>query len=367
MPAYNPLLDPPAFPAGRYAPLADRLRRLLGTTNDLVFVQAEAILALEAAATSLARPGMIAINLVSSPYGAFFGQWLARRGATVHEVRADTGRPLTVEAVRQALDVLPEVDLVAMVHAETSSGILNPLETIAPLVKVRGALLVVDAVASFAGHALDVDGLGIDICVTGPQKSVGGPAGLSLATVSAAAWQAVAAADAPSPSNLSLGDLKANWLDKGRGTVPGMPSALEFWALEAAVDGLEAEGLANRIARHELAGRASRAGISALGLTPWVSDDRQASNLATAAPLPVGVDPDRLIAAAAPFGAVLTPGFGEVRDRLIRLDHTGARANFADVLANVVGYGLALRGLGHIVEIGQAAEAVANAYTERAG
>jgi aspartate aminotransferase-like enzyme len=309
---------------------------------------------------------MVAVNIVSSPYGGFFGEWLARQGARVQEVRAEPGRPITIEAVKQALEALPDVDLVAMVHAETSSGILNPLEQIAPLVKAKGALLVVDAVASFAGHALDVDGLGIDVCVTGPQKSAGGPAGLSVATISAAAWQAVAAAGAPSPSNLSLGDLKANWLDKGRGVVPGMPSAVEFWALEAAIDALEAEGLANRIARHELAGKASRAGVSALGLAPWVEDGRQASNLATAAPVPRGTDPDRLIAAAGRFGAVLTAGFGEVRDRLLRLDHTGARANFPNVLTNVIGYGLALRGLGQPVDLGAAAEAVANAYSERA-
>ena len=70
---------------------------------------------------------------------------------------------------------LPSLDLVAAVHAETSSGILNPLPEIAALAKARGALLVVDAVASFGGHALDVDGLGIDVCVTGPQKAMGEP------------------------------------------------------------------------------------------------------------------------------------------------------------------------------------------------
>jgi aspartate aminotransferase-like enzyme len=145
-----------------------------------------------------------------------------------------------------------------------------------------------------------------------------------------------------------------------------MPSALEFWALDAAVDGLEAEGLESRIARHRLAGIASRAGISALGYAPWVGDAAQASNLATAAPIPQGIDPDELIAAAARFGAVLTPGFGEVRDRLVRLDHTGSRANFPDVLANVIGYGLALRGLGRPAGLGAAAEAVASAYAERA-
>ena len=225
MPDFTPLLDVPAFPADGYASLADRLQRLLGTTHDVVFVQAEAILALEAAATSLARPGLIALNIVTSPYGGYFGHWLRLGGAKVHDVAAAGGQPITVAAVAQALAALPQVDLVAMVHAETSSGILNPLPEIAALARAHGALLVVDAVASFCGHALDVDGLGIDVCVTGPQKALGGPAGLSMVTVSAAAWEAMSEAGTPSPSNLSLPDIKRNWLDSGRGAVPGMPSA----------------------------------------------------------------------------------------------------------------------------------------------
>jgi aspartate aminotransferase-like enzyme len=362
MPDFNPLLNPPPFPAARYAPLADRLKVLLATANDLVFVQAEAILALEAAATSLARPGLNAVNIVTSPYGGFFGQWLARGGATVTEIRGTNGQPIDVPTVRTRLDALDRVDLVVVVHAETSSGILNPLAEIAALVRARGALLVVDAVASFGGHELEVDALGIDLCVTGPQKALSGPAGLSMMTVSPAAWAAMEEADAPSPSNLSLLDLRRNWLATGRGMVSGMPSALEFWALEAAVSALEAEGLKARIARHAQAKRASHAALRAAGLAPWVADPDRASNLATAAPIPPGVDADRLIGRAADLGVTLTPGFGAVREKLVRLDHTGARAAFAPVLANLAAYLTALRELGHPADLGAAAAAVAEAY-----
>ena len=362
MPPFNPLLNPPAYPAERYAPLADRLKRLLKTGNDLVFVQGEAIIALEAAAVSLSRPGMIAVNIVTSPYGGYFGQWLERGGATVTEIVAEAGKPIRVDAVRAALAVLPRVDLVAIVHAETSSGILNPLPEIAALAKAHGALLVVDAVASFGGHVLDVDGLGIDVCVTGPQKAIGGPAGLSMVSVSGRAWEAMTRAPDRSPSTLSLLDLKRNWLDLGRGVVPGMPSALEFWNLEAALDAVEAEGLDNCLARHALAAKATRAGLVAMGLQPWIDDDRESSTLATAAPVPSGIDGDALIAHAAALGVTLSPGFGAVRGQLVRLDHTGVRAAFPSVLATVVAYGAALAKLGHPVNIGQAAAAVAAAY-----
>ena len=361
MPSFNPLLNPPAFPADRYAPLADRLKGLLGTEGDIVFVQGEAIVALEAAALSLARRGLGAINIVTSPYGGYFGEWLLRGGATVLEVKAEAGRPITIEAVQEAIDALPRVDLVAMVHAETSSGILNPLPEIAALAKARGALLVVDAVASFAGHPLDVDALGIDICVTGPQKAVGGPAGLSMVSVSAAAWSAMQDRDAGAPSTLSLLDLKRNWLDRGRGVVPGMPSALEFWSLEAALDALEEEGLTARIVRHHLAAAACRAGLRGLGVEPWGAET-SASALATAAPIPAGIDGDQLIAAAGRLGVALTPGFGDVRGKLVRLDHAGIRAAFPAVMAGVTAYGAALAELGHPVDIGGGAAAVTRSY-----
>jgi aspartate aminotransferase-like enzyme len=367
MPDPHALLDLPSFPAGRYAPLADRLKALLATRNDVVFVQGEAILALEAAATSLGRPGLVAVNVVTSPYGGYFGNWLQRAGATVHNVAAEAGQPIALDAVERALAGLPHVDLVSLVHAETSSGILNPLPGIAAAGRARDALLVVDAVASIGGHPLAVDALGIDVCIVGPQKALGGPAGLSMAAISARAWDFMAKkphSEPDAPSSLSLPDLKANWLDTGRGIVPGMPSAIEFWALDAALDRVEAETLPALIARHRRAANAARAGVTALGASLWIADPANASTLATAVAVPPGIEAATLISRAQQFGAALSPGFGAVRDRLVRLDHTGARAAFAPVLTNIVAYGSALQALGVPANIGAAAEAVTAAYAD---
>ena len=156
VPDYALLLDPPAFPAERYAILADRLAALMGTGNDVLLIQAEAVLALEAAATSLARPGLRALNIVTSPYGAWFGGWLARGGATVRNLTASPAKPVTLEEVERALNEGPGFDLLAIVHAESASGILNPLPAIAALARQRGIVTLVDAVASIGGHAFEV-------------------------------------------------------------------------------------------------------------------------------------------------------------------------------------------------------------------
>jgi aspartate aminotransferase-like enzyme len=235
---------------------------------------------------------------------------------------------------------------VAVVHAETSSGIVNPLAGIADAARGRDALLVVDAVASLGGHALDVDALGIDLCVIGPQKALGGPAGLSVASVSPRAWAVKAAHRPTAPSSLALLDIKANWLDRGRGAVPGMPAALEFWALEAALTRVETETLAAVITRHERAARATRVGLAALGLELWIGNEAEAATLATAIVMPAGLTSATLIVKARALGVAVTPGFGAISETIVRIDHTGPRATNTSVAANLMGLGVALQRLG---------------------
>ncbi len=351
----NALLNLPAFPAHGYANLADRLKALMHTKSDVVFVQAEAIVALEASAHSLGHRGMTALNIVTSPYGHFYGEWLRRAGATVHDLIAAEGLPVEMSEVIRQCSILPKIDVIAVVHAETSSGILNPLADIATVAHEYGALLIVDAVASVGGHELNVDQLGIDVCVIGPQKALGGPAGLSALSISGRAWHVMANSPKSSPSVLNLLDLKSSWLDNGRVAVPGMPSALEFWALDAALTRIEEEGIEAVLARHALAGRAMRAALKALGLEIWINTDAQASNLATAFEIPENIDAKTAIMKANDLGAFVSPCHGISNTQLLRIDHTGARATSAAVLANVMALGAALKDLDVDVDLNAAA------------
>ncbi|WP_064696665.1 pyridoxal-phosphate-dependent aminotransferase family protein [Rhizobium aegyptiacum] len=357
---WNPLHGAPSYPADRYSTLADRIGRILRCRGDILLVQAEAVVALEAAAVSLARPGLSALNIVSSPYGGWFGQWLLRGGATVRNIVAEPGLPIEIEAVAKGLDASPHIDVLAVVHAESASGILNPLPEILALARSRGIVTVVDAVASIGGHRLEVDALGIDVAVIGPQKALGGPAGVSALSVSKRAWDLILKDGAPRDSILSLADLKS-WVEDGRRGLPGTPAPLEFFALEAALDRIEAEGLEDVIARHVLAASATRAGLTALGAGIWVPAAK-ASNLVTAVPVPGELTPAGLIAAAGRLGVDLAAGAGTAA-HLVRLNHTGPRAAFQTVLSNVAAYGTALRQAGHPADIAAASEAISAAYS----
>jgi aspartate aminotransferase-like enzyme len=247
------------------------------------------------------------------------------------------------------------------VHAESASGILNPLPEIARLAKDRGAVIVLDAVASFGGHALDIDRLGIDIAVVGPQKALGGSSGVSAISVSKDAWRLIDRPGAPERSALSLMDLKRNWLDAGRGVLPGMPSALEFFALEAALDRVEAEGLDAVVARHRLAGIATRNAVRALGLSTWAKD-ASSSDLVTTVRLPDGVAVADVLRRASLADADLSTGVGPGAELLLRLNHTGRRAHREPVLANVVALAHALQALGVATDPDAARRAIADRY-----
>jgi aspartate aminotransferase-like enzyme len=339
---WNELLDPPEFSADRYAPLADRIAHLLETRADIVFVQAEAVAALEAAATSLARPGLVVLNIVTSFYGTTVGAWLRRAGAAVHQLQSAPGRPVTISAVAKALDDLQRVDVVAWTHGESSTGVVNPLDDIAALARAKGAITLVDAVASAGAHTLNLDA--IDVTIIGPQKALAGPSGVSMVACSERAWAHMSTCATPDPSLLSLTGIKRDWLDRGRGALPGTPAALEFWALDAAIARAEAEGLKQIIARHQAAALATRAGLRTIGVAPWIEDDAQASYLATTIVVPEAMDADTLVAAAASFGIRMNHAGAPMRGRLVRFDHMGRGASTDFAVASIKAFEKMLNG-----------------------
>jgi aspartate aminotransferase-like enzyme len=337
----HPLLDPPPLTATRVAAIEDRVRALLGTRLDLVLVPAEAVLPIEAAARGLGHPGVRALNLVSGPYGAMFGAWLREGGAEVTDLVVGYDTAVSATAVREAFARDSGYGLVSLVHAEAATGAINPAAEIAAVAREHDALVVLDAVASIGADSVELDAWEIDIAVMGPQKALAGPAGVSIVTVSEQAWAALEANPrAPRGSSLSLLDWKERWLDPGRRALPGTPVPLEFFALEAAVDRVAIEGLDAWVGRHCRARDAARAGLRALGLTPWVTADHEAAAVATTVRIPAGHDPRTLVAAAP--AAALSPGFAELAARLVRIDHTG-RAATPEVVAG------ALRALGAAV------------------
>ena len=240
--------------------------RILRTDDDVVIVQAEAALALEAVLHGVVRPGTRALCLSSGAYGAWFANELRRLGAEVTVVEVGSREAIDPGDVELALARDPSIEVVAFVHGESLSGNLNPAPEICKLVRRHGALCIVDAVASIGAHRLEASKWGIDLCIAGPQKALAGSSGSSLVSVSDRAWQAMRDnPQAPRGTFASLLDWKDRWIDAGRTQIPGTPSIVEMLALEAALARVLDEGLDQVIARHERAARGCRAGVRASG------------------------------------------------------------------------------------------------------
>ncbi|MFD7317642.1 pyridoxal-phosphate-dependent aminotransferase family protein [Streptomyces sp. NPDC059883] len=367
----HPLLDLPPLTAAHFAAIERRVASLLATENDVVIMQGEALLPLEGCIRGGAGPGSTALNVVTGPYGQTFGNWLRDCGAVVVDLGVPFHTAVTAEAIEQALAARPEIDFVSLVHAEAATGNTNPVAEIGEVVRAHGALFMLDAVASVAAEPLLTDAWGVDLCVIGAQKAMGGPAGVSAVSVSERAWERFAANPrAPRRSYLSLLDWKERWIDGDRRALPHAPAQLEMLALEACVERIEAAGQETVMARHASAAAATRAGALALGggLAPFVHEAAEAAPVATTLRTPAGVDAAGVVAKAlaADPALPLIAGGGALAAELIRVNHYGADATPAAVRSSLLALGAALDGSGGAVDPEAAVRAADEAWTRRA-
>jgi aspartate aminotransferase-like enzyme len=363
----HPLLDLAPLSAARFASVEDRVAQLLRTEQDVVIMQGEALLPLEGAIRSVAGPGTTALNVVTGPYGQTFGNWLRDCGATVHDLPVPFHTAVTADQVRAALAEHPEVDFVSLVHAEAATGNTNPVAEIGEVVREHGALLYLDAVASVGAEPVQADAWGVDLCVIGGQKAMGGPAGVSAVSVSERAWARMTAnPQAPRHSYLSLLDWKERWTDAGRKALPHAPAQLEMLALEACLDRIDEEGLDAVMARHAAAAAATRAGAVALGggLAPYVHEARNAAPVATTLRTPDGVSASDVVARAlaADPALPLAAGGGALAKEMIRVNHYGRDASLDTVHGALAALGAALSGLGLTADVDAARRAAEDAW-----
>ncbi|MFF2020254.1 pyridoxal-phosphate-dependent aminotransferase family protein [Streptomyces sp. NPDC058171] len=343
----HPLLDLAPLTADRFAAVERRVAGLLDTEQDVVITQGEALLPLEGCIRSAAGPGTTALNVITGPYGQTFGDWLRDCGAKVVDLAVPYHAAVSPEQVEEALADHPEIDFVSLVHAEAATGNTNPVAEIGEVVTRHGALFMLDAVASVAAEPLLPDAWGVDLCVIGAQKAMGGPAGVSAVSVSERAWQRMAANPrAPRRSYLSLLDWKERWIDAGRGALLHAPAQLEMLALEACIERIEADGLDTVTARHATAARAVREGAVALGagLEPYVHEARHAAPVATTLRVPDAVDASAVVARALALdpGLPLVAGGGALAHEMIRVNHYGRDATAETVERSLAALGRAL-------------------------
>jgi pyridoxamine--pyruvate transaminase len=332
-----------------------RIGELFGTSNEIILMQGEAVLGLEAAARSLVRPGMPVLNLVSGVFGKAMGHWLRSFGARLSEIEVPYDESVDPAAVAAFLGERPDIRLLTVVHSETPSGTFNDCAAIGPIARRHGVLTLVDCVSSLGGMPFDPDAWQLDVCVAGPQKCIGGPPGMSLIAVSPQAWAAIESNPAaPRASYLSMLDWREQW--HGEGRFPYTPSVSDLHGVAAACDQVLEEGLAASFARHATAARACRAGVTAMGLRLWPRTQDIAAACVTAVAVPDGLDHDTLRGHVRErYGVMLSGGQGA--GNLVRIGHMGPTANGLNPVVGLMALGRSVADLGVRVRIGDGVDA----------
>ena len=339
-----------------------KLAEIFLTGNDVLLMQGEAVLGLEAAARALVRPGTPVLNLVQGVFGKGMGFWLKDFGAELHELEVAYNDAVDPADVEQYLEAHPEIELVTVVHSETPSGTICDVSAIGPTAHAHGVLMLVDCVSSLGGIEFRTDEWKLDVCVAGPQKCLAGPPGMSLMTVSETAWERIRSNPAaPRASFLSMLDWKEQWLEGGK--FPFTPSVVELHGVEAACDELLEEGLDASIARHDLAAAACRAGVRAMGLELWPRDDAITAASVTAITVPDGLTDVQVRAHCRERYGVMISG-GQGAGNLVRIGHMGPSARSLHPVVGLAALGQTLADLGVAVRIGDGLEAALETLSE---
>ncbi|MCJ7511301.1 MAG: alanine--glyoxylate aminotransferase family protein [Dehalococcoidia bacterium] len=296
-----------------------RLKEFFLTQNDLFILTTSGTGAMETTVVNTLSPGDRVLVISIGAFGDRFANIAEAYGAVVSRLDYEWGKAADPEDVRRALAADPAIKAVLVTHNETSTGVTNPLEDIAKVVREFDKLLLVDAVSSLSAIPVRTDDWGLDFVATGSQKGWMVPPALAMVSVSPRAWEAHAQAKMPR----YYFDITAakNYLERGQ--TPWTPAVSVFFGLDLALEMMAQEGLENIFARHRRLGQFTRDGVKALGLQLF-ADERFASDTVTAVKVPEGVDGKALNRLCEDeYDLIIAGGQAKLAGKIFRIGHLG--------------------------------------------
>jgi aspartate aminotransferase-like enzyme len=337
-----------------------RLREVCRTENDVLLFTASGSGAFESALVNLLSPGERVLVVTAGAFGDRWCKLAAAFGADVQELRYEWGETPQPEDLRGRL-AETGADVVVVVHSETSTGVVADVQALARAARDGGALVVVDAVSSLGAVRLETDAWGLDVVVAGSQKALMTPPGLSLTTVSTAAWERSRSSTTPR----FYFDWERMRAALEGGSTPFTPAVTLVASLDVALGLLLEEGLDAAFARHAALGRACREGAKAMGLELF-SPDEEGSAVVTAILTPTGVDAKELrLELRDRFGITVAGAHGELGSRMFRIGHIGYY-DVLDITTALTAVETLLVERGAAIEPGVAAGRALEAYHDAA-
>ncbi len=333
------------------------LRSVFRTQNGLTLpISGTGSAGMEACLVNLLEPGDEAVICSHGVFGTRLIDIAERCGAEVSAVEAPWGQTIDAADVERALRKTRKPKLVAVVHAETSTGVLQPLRDISQLTHAAEALLVVDTVTSLAGHPVEVDEWGIDAAYSGTQKCLSCPPGLAPITFGERALAALRQRRTKVQSwYLDLTMIEKYW---GAERVYHHTAPISMaYALYEALRIIEEEGLTARWSRHRRHHLALKSGLEAIGL-PLASQAGHHLWTLHSVRIPEGVDDAQVRGTLLhEFGIEIGGGLGPLKGKTWRIGLMGESSTAANVLAVLSALELVLPKHGHKLTSGAAVAA----------
>ena len=322
----NPDLDLTFYE--EYKTICDRLSALLHTDNVSYILSGEGILGLEAACASLTEPGDRVLVLDNGIFGKGFADFVKLYGGEPVLYTVSDKKAIDVDALKQYLQENHDFKYATVVHCDTPTGVLNPIEQICPLLKQYGILTVVDAVASMFGVEIDVDAGQVDILCGGSQKALSAPPGLTMLTVSSDAIQAMEERKIPIASfYANILTFKNYYKDKW---FPYTMPISDIYGLGAALDNVLADQ--NIYVRHAQIAEAVRTAVVEAGIKLYLDNDY--CSTVTVIEVPKDVNSAQFLQHMTDeYGIMIAGCFDYLAGKVFRLGHMGEGANVDDVVA----------------------------------
>jgi alanine-glyoxylate transaminase/serine-glyoxylate transaminase/serine-pyruvate transaminase len=346
----NPTMDHRGPDFGLFGKqLLEKVKPVFGTTGPVIIYPASGTGAWEAALVNTLSPGDTVLMCDTGQFASLWREMAERLGVKPVFIETDWRRGADVDAIGERLraDKGHSIKAVAVVHNETSTGATSRIDEVRTAMDAAAhpALLLVDTISSLGSVEYRHDAWRVDVTVSGSQKGLMLPPGLSFNAVSEKALKASETARLPR----SFWDWKPMLASNATGYFPYTPATNLLYALDAALDLLAEQGLENVFARHERHGEATRRAVRAWGLEIQCEDPRHYSPVLTAVRLPEGHSANALRATILErFNMSLGNGLGRLNDRVFRIGHLGDIGDL-QVLGTLTGVemGLRLAGVPH--------------------
>ena len=351
------------------------LRGVFQTKSEVLIMPGSGRTALEAGALSVIEPGDHVLVVGAGVFGVLMREIMGRVGAEMTEFPVEWGARLDLDRLaREAERLRPKA--ITLVHNETSTGTTYPAAEVGKIARATGSLFLLDPVSSIAGIDVRTDEWGVDLNMTGSQKCLAAPLGMSLVSVSPRAWEAMEQRKSKAHSYAyDLLRWREQWVPVSRGgkvpdgTARRQPVSIPTHLTEAmrvAVRLILEEGLPHRFRRHALAAQALRAGTAAMGLDMF-PDPAILSNTVSSIKAPKGIDTAAVVTTMRDrYGILIGTGLDKIRTSTLRIGTMGITASPQYVLPTLSALELALRDLGYKAEPGAGVAAAQRVFANGA-